>query len=47
MNPMPQSVLSAADGAIIGTNLKQDGIISNKLDLERVKAMAGIFRTSA
>ena len=38
--------LSAADGAIVGTSLKQDGIINNKLDLERVKTMAGIFRTS-
>ena len=41
------SVLSAADGAIVGTSLKQDGIINNKLDLGRVKAMAEIFRASA
>ena len=40
------SVLSAADGAIIGTSLKQDGIISNKLDLDRVKTMAEIFSTA-
>ena len=40
-------LLSVADGAIIGTSLKRDGIISNKLDLQRVKTMAAIFSTSA
>ena len=39
-------LLSAADGAIIGTSLKQDGIISNKLHLGRVRAMAGVFRSA-
>ena len=37
-------LLSVADGAIVGTSLKQDGLISNALDPARVKAMAGVFR---
>lgn len=36
--------LAHADGAIVGTSLKQDGIITNPIDLERVKATAAAFR---
>ena len=31
-------------GAIIGTSLKRDGVISNPIDPERVKRMAQIIR---
>ena len=33
-------ILAAADGAIVGTSLKRDGIVSNPIDLERVKRLA-------
>ncbi|MCH7713234.1 MAG: phosphorybosylanthranilate isomerase, partial [Chloroflexi bacterium] len=36
-------LLAIADGAIVGTSLKQDGVITNPLDLQRVQAMAAIF----
>ena len=39
-----KEVLATADGAIVGTSLKHDGIIANRLDPERVKGMAEIFR---
>jgi len=35
--------LAHADGAIVGTSLKKDGVISNPIELERVKATAGAF----
>ena len=35
--------LAHADGAIVGTSLKKDGIITNPIDLERVKATAAAF----
>ena len=35
--------LAHADGAIVGTSLKRDGVIGNPIDLERVKATAGAF----
>ena len=35
--------LPHADGAIVGTSLKQDGVITNPIDLERVKATANAF----
>ena len=37
-------VLPMADGAIVGTSLKRDGLITNPLDPERVKRMAEAFR---
>ena len=36
--------LAHADGAIVGTSLKKDGMITNPMDLERVKATAAAFR---
>lgn len=38
-----RDLLAIADGAIVGTSLKKDGVITNPLDLDRVKAMAEIF----
>ena len=38
-----RDLLAIADGAIVGTSLKRDGVITNPLDLQRVKAMAEIF----
>lgn len=38
-------VLEHADGAIIGTSLKRDGVISNPVDLARVERLAEIFET--
>ncbi len=35
--------LAHADGAIVGTSLKKDGVITNPVDLERVREMAGVF----
>ena len=35
--------LAYADGAIVGTNLKRDGVITNPIDLERVRATARAF----
>ena len=35
--------LAHADGAIVGTSLKKDGIITNPIDLERVRATAKAF----
>ncbi|PKB67424.1 MAG: hypothetical protein BZY81_04655 [SAR202 cluster bacterium Io17-Chloro-G4] len=35
-------VLSKADGAIVGTSLKRDGVVTNPVDLERVKRMADV-----
>ncbi len=39
-----KDLLALADGAIVGTSLKQAGIISNKLDPQRVKSMSQVFR---
>ena len=36
--------LAQADGAIVGTSLKVGGVITNPIDLERVKATAAAFR---
>jgi predicted TIM-barrel enzyme len=33
-------LLEHANGAIVGTSLKRDGIVSNPLDPERVRRMA-------
>jgi len=38
-----KDLLAVADGAIVGTSLKKDGVITNPLDPQRVKAMAAIF----
>ena len=40
-------LLAMADGAIVGTSLKRDGLITNPLDPERVKRMAEAFRRLA
>lgn len=37
-------VLAQADGAIVGTSLKRDGVITNPVDPERVKSMAEVLR---
>ena len=37
-------LLAQADGAIIGTHLKRDGVIANPIDPERVKRMADVIR---
>lgn len=37
-------LLSEADGAIVGTSLKRDGIVSNPIDPESVKRMSEVFR---
>lgn len=34
--------LTYADGAILGTSLKKGGVITNPVDLERVREMAGV-----
>ena len=39
-----KQLLSMADGAIVGTSLKREGLVTNRLDLERVKGMAEIIR---
>ena len=39
------SLLALADGAIIGTSLKKDGVITNLIDPERVSRMAGLIRS--
>ena len=38
-------VIEHSDGAIIGTSLKEGGIVANKVDPERVRRMADIFGT--
>ena len=38
-------VLEHADGAIIGTSLKYDGVVSNPVDPARIERMAEIFDT--
>ncbi len=39
-----KKLLAQADGAIVGTSLKRDGLVTNRLDPERVKWMAEIIR---
>ena len=39
-----KKLLAQADGAIVGTSLKHDGLVTNRLDPERVKGMAEIIR---
>ncbi len=39
-----EKLLSLADGAIVGTSLKRDGVVSNTLDPERVKGIAELIR---
>ena len=38
-------VLEHSDGAIIGTSLKEDGVVANRVDPERVRRMADLFRS--
>ncbi|MCH8989512.1 MAG: hypothetical protein IIA92_11990 [Chloroflexi bacterium] len=38
-------VLEHSDGAIIGTSLKEGGVVTNRVDPERVRRMADIFRS--
>ena len=40
-------LLDAADGAIVGTSLKQEGLVSNPIDPDRVKGMADLIRSLA
>lgn len=42
-----RDLLAIADGAIVGTSLKRDGVITNPLDPQRVIAMADIFAESS
>ncbi|MCH7736622.1 MAG: BtpA/SgcQ family protein [Chloroflexi bacterium] len=37
-------VIEHADGAIIGTSLKEGGIVANRVDPERVRRMSELFR---
>jgi predicted TIM-barrel enzyme len=37
-------ILGIADGAIVGTYFKQDGIVSNPVDVERVKRLVAASR---
>jgi membrane complex biogenesis BtpA family protein len=37
-------LLDQADGAIIGTSLKRDGVVSNPIDPERVRRVAEVIR---
>ncbi|MCH8800733.1 MAG: BtpA/SgcQ family protein [Chloroflexi bacterium] len=39
------SVIEHSDGAIIGTSLKEEGIVTNRVDPARVRRMADIFRS--
>ena len=39
-----KKLLSLADGAIVGTSLKRDGLVTNRLDPERVRKMAELIR---
>ncbi len=38
-------LLAQADGAIVGTSLKRDGVITNPIELQRVQRLAEIFKT--
>jgi predicted TIM-barrel enzyme len=38
-------LLAAADGAIVGTGLKREGLVSNLVDPERVRRMAEIIHS--
>jgi membrane complex biogenesis BtpA family protein len=42
-----EELLAIADGAIVGTSLKRDGVITNPLDPQRVKTMAAVFAESS
>ncbi len=36
-------LLAHANGAIVGTSLKRDGVVSNPIELDRVKRLASVF----
>lgn len=38
-------VIEHSDGAIIGTSLKEGGVVTNRVDPERVRRMSDIFRS--
>ena len=38
-------VIEHSDGAIIGTSLKEGGIVTNRVDPERVRRMSEIFQS--
>jgi hypothetical protein len=38
------SLLAIADGAIVGSSVKQDGIVSNPVSAARVRELAAVFR---
>jgi predicted TIM-barrel enzyme len=38
-------ILEHADGAIVGTSLKREGIVTNPVDPDRVKRLAEIFES--
>ena len=40
-------LLGPADGAIVGTSLKRDGLVNNPIDPDRVKRMADLIRSLA
>ena len=42
-----QRILEHADGAIVGTSLKREGIVTNPVDPARVRRLAEILRTMA
>ena len=40
-----RQVIEHSDGAIIGTSLKEGGVVNNRVDPERVRRMADLFRS--
>ena len=42
-----QSLLSIADGAIVASSLKRQGILENPVDVERVRALISTLKSSA
>ena len=39
-----RQLLADADGAIVGTSLKRDGVVTNTIDPERVKRLAEVIQ---
>jgi membrane complex biogenesis BtpA family protein len=42
-----RELLAKADGAIIGTSLKYEGMVANRIDIQRVKRIAQVIRSMA
>jgi hypothetical protein len=40
-----QQLLKHANGAIVGTSLKRDGLVSNPIDPDRVKGLADVIHS--